>query len=179
PRQAIDPPRTGLLEIGDLGAKPSPGNPVDIAIRARLEDEVREGFDLAQGPLWRARLLRVGPEDHLFILSMHHIVTDGWSMSVLVRELGALYESFTSVRASDAASEDAAVVLPLQDLPIQYADYAVWQRRWLAEGELVRQRDWWLGRLTGIEPLELPTGRPRPAVRGHRGGPGGGRPARE
>src|SRR5262249_28165927 len=79
--------------------------------------ESQQGFDLAQGPLWRVWLLRLGAEEHVLLFTMHHIVSDGWSMNVLTREVGALYEAYVNGAES-----------PLAELPIQYADYAVWQR---------------------------------------------------
>jgi amino acid adenylation domain-containing protein len=110
-------------------------------------------FDLEQGPLLRSRLLRLGPADHVLLLSMHHIVSDLWSMGVLVRDMAALY---------------AGAGLP--PLPVQYADFAVWQRGWLQGAELERQIDFWRHRLAGAPPaLDLPTDRPRPAAQSIRG----------
>ncbi|MFL5539196.1 MAG: non-ribosomal peptide synthetase, partial [Longimicrobiaceae bacterium] len=104
-------------------------------------------------------LLRLGAEDHVLLLSMHHIVSDGWSMGVLQRELGALYAAYRDGRES-----------PLPELPVQYADYAVWQREHLRGDVLERQLSYWRERLAGApELLELPTDRPRPAVQTYRG----------
>ncbi|HWN42523.1 MAG TPA: amino acid adenylation domain-containing protein [Thermoanaerobaculia bacterium] len=115
--------------------------------------EVREPFDLVNGPLWRLRLLKLAPEDHVVLLTMHHMISDGWSMRILVRELAALYGN-----AADTA---------LPPLPIQYADFAVWQRKELA-GEA--QLGWWREQLAGELPvLELPLDRPRPPVQTFRG----------
>ena len=123
------------------------------------EEEARLPFDLTQGPLIRARLLRLGIEDHIFLLTMHHIVSDGWSMGVLCRELSALYKTF---RRDNRSS--------LPDLPIQYADFAVWQRNWLAGEELERQLSYWRNQLADPPPLlELPTDRARPAIQRYRG----------
>src|SRR5262249_28713315 len=115
-------------------------------------------FDLARGPLLRANLLQLGEADYVFLLVMHHIVTDGWSMGVFFRELTELYGAFVIGRPS-----------LLAELPIQYADYAVWQRQWL-DGE-VRQRQvaYWKEQLADLSVLELPTDRPRPAVQSFRG----------
>ncbi|HVG46074.1 MAG TPA: amino acid adenylation domain-containing protein, partial [Longimicrobium sp.] len=116
-------------------------------------------FDLEHGPLFRALLLRLAPEDHLLLLWMHHAVSDGWSTGVLLRELSALYSAF------HAGGES-----PLPELPVQYADYAVWQREQLRGAVLERQVAFWRERLAGAPALlELPTDRPRPAVQTHRG----------
>ncbi len=121
--------------------------------------EARRPFDLHQGPLLRAQVLRLAPQEHVVLLTMHHIVSDGWSTGVLIRELGQLYNAFSSNRPS-----------PLPDLPIQYIDYAQWQRAWLGGQELERQLAYWKEKL-GAHPvmLELPTDRPRPAVKSSRG----------
>ncbi|HYG61280.1 MAG TPA: amino acid adenylation domain-containing protein, partial [Thermoanaerobaculia bacterium] len=114
---------------------------------------------LERGPLFRPYLLRLSAEDHVVLASMHHIVSDGWSLSILVRELVALYEAFRAGQAS-----------PLPELPVQYADYAVWQRRWLAGDVLEAELAWWRQRLAGLPALlELPTDRPRPPVQTYAG----------
>ncbi|HEX7180736.1 MAG TPA: amino acid adenylation domain-containing protein [Thermoanaerobaculia bacterium] len=120
---------------------------------------VQVPFDLSRGPLLRAVLLRLGEGDHVLVLAMHHIVSDGWSMGVLVRELTALYEAF----ARGAAS-------PLPELPLQYADFAAWQRKRLQGEALESQLRAWRERLAGAPTtLELPTDRPRPATASSRG----------
>jgi acyl-CoA synthetase (AMP-forming)/AMP-acid ligase II/acyl carrier protein len=121
--------------------------------------EARQRFDLERGPLLRARLLKLAPERHRLVLSVHHIVSDGWTMGVLVRELGALYSAFVERRPS-----------PLPAPRLQYTDYAAWQRRWLEGGVLESERAWWKERLTGMPPLlELPGARPRPATQSFEG----------
>jgi len=121
--------------------------------------EARRPFDLSRGPLLRTALLQTADERHVLLLTMHHIVSDGWSLGVLVRELGALYTAFHEGRPS-----------PLPELAIQYADFAAWQRRHLAGERLEAEIAWWRGRLAGMPPtLELPADFPRPAVRGTRG----------
>ena len=120
--------------------------------------EARRPFELAAGPLWRLRLLRLGEQRHVVLLSMHHIISDGWSVGVLVRELAALYRAFAQGQPS-----------PLPELPVQYADYAVWQRQWLQGERLQTQLAYWKQRLAGLAPLELPSDRPRPAVQTFRG----------
>ncbi|MFJ2482033.1 amino acid adenylation domain-containing protein [Pseudomonas sp. NPDC087598] len=132
----------------------------DVALKARVEAEISRPFDLQQGPLLRATLLQINAEDHVLVLIQHHIVSDGWSMQLMVDELIALYAGY---------SRGDAVQLPA--LPIQYADYAVWQRQWMEAGERQRQLDYWLTRLGGEQPvLELPLDHPRPATQSLRGG---------
>jgi amino acid adenylation domain-containing protein len=116
-------------------------------------------FDLARGPLWRAIALRIAAGEHLLAITLHHIVADGWSMEILIAELAALYEAFAAGRPS-----------PLPALPVQYADWAIWQRDWLRGGRLAAEVDWWRQRLAGSTPLELPADRPLPASRSGRGG---------
>jgi hypothetical protein len=114
--------------------------------------EGRMPFDLQKGPLLRARLLRLGPRDHALLLTLHHIVCDGWSLGVLLREWSELYGAARGGR-----------VPRLKPLPVQYADYAVWQREWLAAPEFERQMNYWRERLADIEPLNLATGRAPPS----------------
>jgi amino acid adenylation domain-containing protein/FkbM family methyltransferase len=122
-------------------------------------EEARRPLDLAHGPLFRAILLQLAEEEHAVILAMHHIVSDGWSKGVLLREVGALYEAFSTGKAS-----------PLAELPIQYADYAMWQREWLSGEVLERQLEYWKQYLAGARAvLELPADRVRPAVQSFRG----------
>jgi amino acid adenylation domain-containing protein len=122
-------------------------------LRLLMADEAHAPFDLARGPLIRGRLVRIGDDDHVLLVTMHHIVSDGWSMGVFTRELGALYGAFREGRPD-----------PLPPLAVQYADYGAWQRRWV-EGELLReQAEYWREALAGApELLELPADRPRPA----------------
>ncbi|MCR3750885.1 non-ribosomal peptide synthase/polyketide synthase [Lentzea californiensis] len=143
-----------------------PPSPVEVPVLDVSEEELshvltRETttpFDLRRGPLVRVLLARLGADDHVFSLVLHHIVTDGWSNGVLLGELGACYEAATYGR-------DAK--LPL--LPLQYADYAVWQRNASTEEALEEHLAHWRRALDGVRPLELPTDRPRPAVRGKQG----------
>ncbi|HJX28997.1 MAG TPA: amino acid adenylation domain-containing protein, partial [Thermoanaerobaculia bacterium] len=133
------------------------GLPEDVARAETLRvsiTEARSPFDLQNGPLLRTTLLRLGVEKHALLLTMHHIVSDGWSLRVLLRELTALY---------------AGTALP--ELPVQYADFAAWQRAWLTGETLEAEISWWRERLSGTPAvLELPADRPRPAVRTPRGG---------
>ncbi len=122
-------------------------------------EEARQAFDLQSGPLLRARLLRLEATDHVLLYTMHHIISDGWSMGVLIRELTTLYQAY-------AQGEES----PLAELSIQYADYAQWQRQWLQGEVLEQQLEYWKQQLAGIPPLlELPTDFPRPAVQTFRG----------
>jgi hypothetical protein len=131
----------------------------EAAVGRRAGEEAARPFDLAAGPLFRAALLRLDAEDHVLLLSMHHIVSDGWSMGVLFRELSALYEAYREGAES-----------PLPELEVQYADHAVWQREQVEGVVLERQLRYWRERLAGApELLELPTDHPRPPVRTYRG----------
>ena len=150
PYQAIAPEALVPLAIVDLGALPAPGS----SAAALAAAEGARPFDLGAGPLLRATLLKLGRERHILLLTMHHIVSDGWSMEVLLRELAALYAAFAAGRPS-----------PLPELPVQYADFAVWQRRWLRGAALERQLGYWRGQLAGAPAgLDLTTDFPRPAV---------------
>ncbi|MDV9203070.1 condensation domain-containing protein, partial [Streptomyces sp. Wh19] len=128
-----------------------PATPVTFPVReatdeeaaAAVRAELETPFDLSTGPLLRPLLLRTAEDEHLLVLSMHHIVTDGWSVNVLTRELAALY-----------AGE------PLPELPVQYADYAVWQRRTLTGPVLDEGLAYWREQLAGAPVLDLPTDRP-------------------
>ncbi|HYW06774.1 MAG TPA: amino acid adenylation domain-containing protein, partial [Longimicrobium sp.] len=121
--------------------------------------EARAPFDLERGPLVRGRLVSMAADDHVLLLTMHHIVSDGWSMGVLVRELSTLYGAFTRGEAD-----------PLAPLPVQYADYAVWQREWIGGAVLESQAAYWRSTLAGApELLALPSDHPRPARADHVG----------
>nr|MDQ3804074.1 condensation domain-containing protein [Acidobacteriota bacterium] len=157
PVQIIDESVTLSLPVTDLTHLPAEGREAEA--RRLAAEEARRPFDLSSAPLLRASLLRLSDEEHVALLTMHHIVSDGWSMGVLVREVAALYEAFSRGDSS-----------PLEELPIQYADYAVWQRERLQGDALERQMQYWREQLGGDLPvLELPTDRPRPAVQSHRG----------
>ncbi len=157
PVQTIAPYAGFALPIEDLSALDADAR--EGAVTRRASEEAARAFDLAAGPLFRAVLLRVDRDDHVLLVAMHHAVSDGWSMNVLVRELSALYGAY-------ADGWDAA----LPDLPVQYADYAVWQRAQLSGDALERQLAYWRERLGGApELLDLPTDHPRPAVQAFRG----------
>jgi amino acid adenylation domain-containing protein len=148
----VDP--VALLPVVDLRGPDADRRADEIAA-----EEARRPFDLAGGPLLRARLLRLAEDEHRLLLTLHHVVADGWSQAVLVREVSELYTAFLRGQAS-----------PLPELPLQYADFARWQRGWL-QGELLdRQLAYWQAQLAGeLPPLELPTDRPRPAIASDRG----------
>jgi amino acid adenylation domain-containing protein len=158
PRQVVLPEvRVPLLEI-DLRSVPPTGR--EQALLARAQAEARVAFsNLGEPPLLRAVLFSLAADEHALLLTMHHIITDGWSLGVLSRELGHFYKARCGQETAD-----------LPKLPIQYADFAAWQRRWLTGEVLERQLAYWRGQLAGATPmLALPTDRPRPAVQMFRG----------
>ncbi|WPO00380.1 non-ribosomal peptide synthetase [Pseudomonas sp. MUP55] len=131
----------------------------EAQLLARVEAEVARPFDLHQAPLLRVTLLQLAEDEHVLVMVQHHIVSDGWSMQVMVEELVQLYAAYSQ-------GQD----LQLPQLPIQYADYALWQRGWMEAGERARQLAYWQALLGGEQPvLELPLDRPRPAQQSHRG----------
>ncbi|HEX3527644.1 MAG TPA: amino acid adenylation domain-containing protein, partial [Thermoanaerobaculia bacterium] len=157
PVQVIAPRFEPRMPVVDLGAVPAELREPEIRLWVELES--RLPFNLETGPLLRACAFRCADDEHLLLLVMHHIVSDGWSMSVLIREIGALYTAFLSGQPS-----------PLPELAIQYPDFAIWQRRRLSGELLDAELAWWRDRLAGMPPvLELPTDHPRQADRGNRG----------
>jgi amino acid adenylation domain-containing protein len=158
PLQIVLPEVRLQVPVIDLSALPDDAREAELGRRVR--HHAGTGFDLATAPLLRARIVRLGTEEHALLMTVHHIISDGWSMGVLNQELAALYEAVSTGASS-----------PLPQLPVQYADYAVWLRRRLDPETLERQAVYWKERLTGAPPLlELPTDRPRPPVRSSRGG---------
>ncbi|MGU9810219.1 non-ribosomal peptide synthetase [Pseudomonas sp. LF052] len=130
-----------------------------LRLQQLADHEAHTPFNLETGPLLRACLVKAGEQEHYLVLTLHHIVTEGWAMDIFARELSALYEAFIDERDS-----------PLAPLPVQYLDYSVWQRQWLESGERQRQLDYWIGQLGHEHPLlELPADRPRPPVQSHQG----------
>src|SRR6266542_408350 len=121
-------------------------------------EEAARSFDLNRGPLLRVIVLKMDEEEHVLLYTTHHIVSDGWSMEILIREVGELYRAFSAGEPS-----------PLEELPIQYADFAVWQREWLGGEVLERQMEYWGGQLKDLQILELPTDHPRPTIQSFRG----------
>ena len=156
PVQKILPSLAIALTPIDISQQPE--NERQPALQSLLKEEAERPFDLSRGPLIRARLLRLSPLDHVLALNLHHIVSDGWSMGVLFRELSALYQAYGSGEPS-----------PLPELPVQYADYAIWQRDWLQGENLDVQLSYWRKQLDGLSTLQLPTDHPRPPVQTYRG----------
>jgi amino acid adenylation domain-containing protein len=151
PVQVISPASGLSLPVEDLGELAEDEREAEVTRLA--EGESKRPFDLSRGPLLRVRLLRLSAEEHVLLFTMHHIVSDGWSVSVVVREVAALYRAFSSGEPS-----------PLTELPVQYADYAAWQRERLQGEALERLLSYWKRQLRGAPPaLELPTDRPRAA----------------
>ncbi len=158
PSQAIASRLNITLPIVDLTKLPEIER--ENEVQRLVVEEARRPFDLAQGPLLRARVLQLAEDEQVGLLTMHHIVSDGWSAGILIRELAALYQAYCAGSPS-----------PLPDLPIQYADFAYWQREWLQGEVLQRQLDYWKQQLDGAPPLlELPEDHPRPAVQTFCGG---------
>jgi amino acid adenylation domain-containing protein len=153
--QLIHPPAAFSLPVVDLASHPEP----QAEAERLAQQEAARPFDLARGPLLRACLLKLSSQRHVLLMTMHHIVSDGWSMGVLVREMAALYRAFSSGLPS-----------PLPALPVQYADYSLWQRSWMEGEALEQQVSWWKQELSGAPShLELPTDFPRPAALSPRG----------
>lgn len=157
PVQLISAAGNLTLAVTDLSSFPLSISEVEAETLA--SEEAQRPFDLKRGPLIRAMLMRLATDEHVLLVTMHHIISDGWSQTILMNELGALYEAALAGRNS-----------PLPELPIQYADFAEWQRQYL-QGELLEQQlDYWRKHLTGAPPsLQLPTDRPRPAVQSFNG----------
>ena len=157
PVQVIQPEASLEMPLVDLRGLPKPER--EAKAKRLCVEEAQRPFDLTQDLLLRARLFRLGEADHILFLNMHHIASDGWSVGLLVRELSALYEAFVEGKPS-----------PLPELPVQYADFAVWQREWLQGEVLEKQLGYWRKQLEGAPALlELPTDRPRPAMQSYRG----------
>ncbi|WP_198299704.1 non-ribosomal peptide synthetase [Tumebacillus avium] len=157
PMQVIDPSVTLDLPSIDLSVYGADEQGAQVA--ARIAEQAQEPFDLRSAPLLRLSLLKLSAAEHVLLLTMHHIISDGWSMNVLIHELSLLYNS--------AISGEAAV---LPELAIQYADFGDWQREYLDSGVLTEQLGYWREKLSGKLPvLQLPTDRKRPLVQSHRG----------
>ena len=158
PSQRIAPAAPWTLPVLDLSGLPDAEREPEL--HRLLKAETRQPFDLARDSMLRGRLLRLGEQDHVLVLTLHHIAADGWSLSVLFTELTTLYAAFAACRPS-----------PLPDLPLQYADYAVWQRHWL-QGEVLEETVGIFAHPARRCPgayLELPTDFSRPAVQSYRG----------
>ena len=150
--QLIAPATAFSLQVQALDH--APGADLEPLLKRQVEEETQRPFDLEKGPLLRVKLLRLASREHALVLTLHHSIADGWSMPIIVDELIQGYEAS---RSGQSAQRPA--------LPIQYADYAIWQRDWMEAGEQERQLAYWQARLGGDQPvLELPTDHPRPAV---------------
>jgi amino acid adenylation domain-containing protein len=163
PLQVVAPTLAVPLPVVDLqqGASDVPLSACERARAAQrlLTEEARRAFDLTRGPLLRAVLLRLSEAEHILLLTMHHIVSDGWSIGVLIRELTTLYEAIST-----------GITAPLHDLPVHYADFAQWQREWLQGAVLEGLLSYWKQQLAGAPfVLQLPTDHPRPPVQSFQG----------
>ena len=145
-------------ELPTISLEPLSPEEQDEVIKARFKGDAHTSFDLINGPLLRTRLIRLNNTEHVIIVTMHHIISDGWSMGVFIQEMALLYDAFRQDRTS-----------PLSQLSIQYADYSLWQREWLSGDRLDRQLRYWKTRLDGVPVLELPTDYPRPPVHSYDG----------
>lgn len=156
PLQAIAPSLTIPLCVLDL--QELPADKQEVKAKCIITAEIEHPFDLSSGPLLRVILLVLSETEHILLLNMHHIICDDWSMGVLIRELGTLYAAFAQNQPS-----------PLLELPLQYADFAHWQREWLQGEVLQTQLAYWREQLNGISILHLPTDKPRPAIQSYQG----------
>ncbi len=157
PAQVIQPAASVEIPLVDLEGSPQPER--EETAKRLCAEEARRPFDLTRDVLLRAKLFRLGEADHILLLTMHHIASDDWSVGLLNRELGTLYEAFVEGKAS-----------PLTELPVQYADFAAWQREWLQGEALQEQLAYWRKQLESAPAmLELPADHLRPAVQSYRG----------
>ena len=155
-KQVINEPQR--WELPTISLEPLSEEEQDEVIKTRFQGDAHTSFDLINGPLLRTRLIRLASDKHILIVTMHHIVADGWSMGVLIKEVATLYDAYCEDRLS-----------PLPDLKIQYADFAQWQREWLTGDRLEKQLSYWKERLADTPVLELPTDHSRPPVQSFAG----------
>jgi amino acid adenylation domain-containing protein len=156
PQQNVNRPTSWSIPVTDLSRPDADSQEAEV--RALALQEARAPFDLTAGPLLRTRLLRLSEQEHVLLLTMHHIVCDGWSVAVLQQEVAELFAAISAGRPP-----------ALAPLAIQYADFAVWQRQWLGGELLAAHLSYWQDQLAGLTTLELPTDRPRPPVQSSRG----------
>src|ERR1044072_2710649 len=156
PVQVIAPALDLSISVVDLSQSPDDEREAEALRLSKVETE--SPFDLMRGPLIRGALMRLRADEHVLIVTMHHIVSDGWSQGVFKNELGALYRARVMGQPS-----------PLSELPIQYADFSEWQREWLSGAVLDRQLNYWRDRLAGAPFVELPADKARPAAMSYRG----------
>ncbi|MGH9350162.1 MAG: amino acid adenylation domain-containing protein [Vicinamibacterales bacterium] len=158
PLQIIDPPAPVTIDVEDHRTLTVEAQ--EFIVRARTRAVIEQPFDLATGPLWRARVMKLGADHHVLALVLHHIVADAWSLDIFCRELAALYSARLSARSS-----------PLAPLSLQYADFSTWQHTWLEGDRLDRELAFWKANLAGAPALlQLPSDRPRPPIASGRGG---------
>lgn len=150
PIQKISPPCPIHLPIVDLQSLPEDQRFLEA--KRLTNEETRLPFNLIKGPLFRALLLRLGEEGHILVMTLHHIITDGWSHGVFLKEISQLYEAYSTGKPS-----------PLLSSPVQYADFTLWQRQWLQGERLEKELTYWKSQLDGVSILELPTDRIRPS----------------
>ncbi|HYG80113.1 MAG TPA: condensation domain-containing protein, partial [Pyrinomonadaceae bacterium] len=157
PVQVVAPSLDLKLEVIDLRRLPAAER--EEAANRKVFEESAYSFDLAKGPLVRTTLIKLADTDHIFLVVMHHIISDGWSMRVFYQELSTLYLVYCQGRPS-----------PLAELPVQYTDFTQWQAKRLSVEVLEQELSYWRSQLAGLPPsLELPTDRPRPPIQSHRG----------
>lgn len=156
PSQKIDPDLTIEMPVIDLQTLTR--GEQEAEVRRLTKQEAEKVFDLTQAPLLRSTLLKLSEEEHVLLMTMHHIISDGWSLGVLNREIGSIYNAFS-------AGNDS----PLPELEVQYADFSVWQRRWLGKGVYESQLAYWKEQLNNLPLLDIPTDKARPAVATYHG----------
>jgi amino acid adenylation domain-containing protein len=156
PRQVIHNDIRVTLPTIELGGVPEEER--KSVSKKLAQEEASRHFDLTRDPLFQFKLLRLTAENHILILNMHHVISDAWSLGTLLQELSAIYESFSSGKLPQ-----------LEELPVQYADFSIWQRNWLSGAVLEQKLEYWQKQLADLEILELPTDRPRPPVQNHNG----------
>jgi amino acid adenylation domain-containing protein len=169
PEQVVHPPPECFpIEFVDL--EQTRVDEREATLRALIETIGRRPFDLERGPLLRMSVARVSADEHVLIPSMHHVISDGWSLGILLRELGALYGAAVQTTPDNWADASLIELAALEPLPIQYADYATWQREWLSSDDVQRQEAFWREQLHGPLPmLDLLTDRPRARTHGNEG----------
>jgi thioesterase domain-containing protein/acyl carrier protein len=149
PKQLVEPNANFILPVADLRGLPAAE--LELEAEHLAAEEASAGFDIERGPLFRGKLIRTAADQFVLLLTMHHIISDGWSVGIITDEMGQIYEGLVEGTGS-----------PLLPLPIQYGDYACWQQEWSTSGELERQLDEIRSRLDGFEPLKIATDFPRP-----------------
>ena len=163
-----------VLDVSNLSLNGRSPEEIDVEVESLCRNEVQKPFNLESGPLMRATLLRLDAEEHILVITLHHIITDGWSLGILVSEMANLYQVFSAVSESlkdlshQAIEEEilSPSQLLLPELPVQYADFSVWQRNYLSGPTLEQQLDYWKEKLRGMpHVLDIPTDRPRPALK--------------